>query len=396
MQIDLSNDEAFHVDIRSARSVSQAIGRILRAPGIDALVKEIAEGAWYRRYRSDDLSDHSAKDIAQELFESGYPEALGKISDITEDAERGMDDEADEAMADASEFKRIVEALCERFPRSSEEDISDRLKEALREKVIEALETHDDSKEVDAIPDHVRVEVVHYFGMGELSPDDRYFDYVSNVFGPGTAVPDERLAAFFEGLNIDFAAFVAHVREVKGIDLRGGPSDEELVGWLTAADYIVDRGTARERALKRAEEWKSFAPAHDAERPALLSHKDAWTVLTESTGSGVPCFVTRVPLKQLLELEWDAPLQFKPDMGYGERGGGFVGIYDPVNGSGYLERPAAPVRIPAGTDGWRVSGRGGYEVDSTFSMVGACYYTNVEALPAPVPEAEPEAAAPGM
>jgi hypothetical protein len=394
MQIELNQGETFHVDIRSARSAAQAIGRIAGAPGVDALVNFIAQGSYYARYRSDDLSDHSAKDIAQELFESGFLAALGKVSDITEDAERGMDDEADEAMSESSAFKEVVEALGERFPRSSEEDLSDRLKEALREKVVAAMETLDDSKEVDAIPDHVRVEVVHYFGMGELSPDDRYIEHVSNVFSPGTAIPDERLAAFFEGLNIDFAAFAAHVREQRDIDLRGGPSDAKLVDWLTSSDYVVDRDTARERALKRAGQWQSFAPSHDPERPALLSHKDAWTVLTEATGSGVPCFVTRVPLKQLLELDWETPLRFNPEKGYGERGGGFVGIYDPVNGSGYLERPEAPVRIPEGTDGWRVSGRGGYEVDRTFGMVGACYYTKVEALPAPEPE--PEAAVPGM
>ena len=394
MRVDLGGEKVFEVDVQGARSVAQAIGRISRAPGVGELVNAIAEGAYYARYRSDELSDHSAKDIAQELFESGYLAALGKISDIAEDAEDGLEIEANEAMSNSSAFKDVVEALAERFPRSTEEDLSDRLQEALRERVVEALEAHDTSKEIDAIPDHVRVEVVYYFGMGELPPDDRYISHRSNVFEPGTAIPDERLASFFEGLNIDFDAFAAHVSAEKGINLRGGPSDAALVDWLTRSDYLGDRDHARSRALTRAAEWQAFSPSHDPENPALLSHDRAWTVLTESSGSGVPCFVARVPLKQLLEHDWDLPLRFNPTERYGGRTGGLVGIYDPLNGSGHLSMVEAPVRIPAGTDGWRVSGRGGYAVDSVFGMVGTCYYATVEALPAP--EAEPEAVTPGM
>jgi hypothetical protein len=396
MRIDLGGGKAFEVDIQGARSANQAVARIARAPGVDALVNAIAERAYYARYRPEDLSDNSAKDVAQELFESGYLAALGKISDITEDVDNGMEDEADNAMSDASAFKGIVEALGERFPRGSEDDMAERLKSALRDRVIDALETLDTSKEADAIPDHVRVEVVHYFGMGELSPDDRYMRYEGNVFEPGTAIPDERLAAFFEGLNIDFSAFAAHVAKEQGVDLRGGASDAALVDWLTQSDYLGDRDSARERALSRAAAWQAFAPSHDAERPALLSPERAWTVLTEATGSGVPCFVARVPLKQLLEVEWDTPLRFDSAKGYREQTGGFVGIYDPVNGSGHIERTEASVQVPAGTDGWRVSGRGGYAVDSVFGIVGSCYYATVEAVPAPEPKPEVEVEAPRM
>ncbi len=404
MWIKTGNDTGFALDTRGARTAEKLIARLVKAPKFPELAKAIADGAYYSRYEVwQDMSDGTAKDIAHELFESGSLAALGKISDLVDDGE-GNEPEtrADEVMDDSSEFQDLVETLAEHLGIDDSEDLANDLKEVLRAGVAEAMEAADDSKEADIVPSHQRVEIVHYFGMGDLAPDDRYIQHVSNVFTPGTAIPDERLAAFFEGLNVDFEGFRAHVLAEQGVDLKGGPGDEALVAWLTDADYIGDRGYARQRAVERAGQWQAFAPGHDAEAPALLSHKDAWTVLTEATGSGVPCFVTRAPLDKLLSLDWDTPLRFEPTPEYGKGTGGFVGIYDPVNGSGYLERPAAPVTVPAGLEGWSVSGRYGYDVDGTFGMVGSCYYTRVEALPAPEAKAdieasdEPEAPGPGM
>ena len=386
MRIELKGVPAFDVDLDGAGDVESAVERLASSPGMAAVTQAIGKGSYYARFETwSDMSDSTAKDIAQALFEEGPLGALGKIADMVQDAnDSEPESRADEVMDGSGEFKGLVAALAEHLDMDEDDDeISDALKEALRAYVAEAMEAADDSKEADIVPSHVRVEVVHYFGMGELSPDDRYVQNVSNVFGPGTAVPDERLAAFFQGMNVDFEGFRDHVLADQGVDLRGGPGDEGLVSWLAEADYIGDRDRARERAVERAAAWKAFSPEHDGERPALLSHADAWTVLSESTGGGVPCFVARVPLAKLLDLDWETPLRFSPSSGYRQDTGGFAGIYDPVNGSGYIERAAAPVEIPAGTEGWRVSGRGGYAVDDTFGIVGTYYYADVEALPAP-------------
>lgn len=400
MRIEFRGLPAIEVKVGMTRKPERIIAKIVQAPGMAAVIESIAKDSWYERYPSwDDVSERSAGKVAQALFRGGRDGGEEALIELAET--NGNEPEADfnQMFEDkrADDAEAIVSAVAEHCG-AEEDDVRSLLQEAIQEDCLQRMEDLDESKPSDIVPDHVRVEVVHFFGLEGLGVDDRYLSYASNVFNLGTAEPDERLAAFFEGLNVDFAGFREHVRAEEGVDLAGGPGDEALVQWLTDADYIGDRDRARGRAVERAKAWQAFSPSHDASRQPTLGNDDALTVLTEATQGGVPCFVARVKLKDLLAQDWEAPLRFDPTGGYRGETGGFVGIFDPLNGSGYIERARVPVHIPAGTQDWRVSGLDIRSVDDTFGIVPSFYHADPVALPVPAAEAEPdqEAPAPGM
>ncbi len=396
MRIEFRGLPAIEVKVGMTRKPERIVAKVMQAPGMDAVVESIAKDSWYERYTTwDDMSKDSAATVARALFREGPGAVEDALIELAEGYSEEPETEYNRMFADkrSNDVEDMVRAIAEHCD-ADEDDVRDLLKEALREDCLQRMEDLDESKPSDIVPDHVRVEVVHFFGLGGLAVDDRYMDHVSNVFSLGTAVPDGRLAAFFEGLNIDFAGFREHVRAEEGVDLLAGPGDEALVGWLTAADYHGDRDRARARALDRAAAWQSFSPGHDPSRPATLDNEGAMTVLTEASYGGVPCFVARVRLKDLAAADWEAPMRFDPTGGYQGETGGFVGIYQPSNGSGHIERAAAPVAIPAGTQDWRA----GLDVDETFGIVPSFYYADPVALPAPSAdvELEQDAPAPGM
>jgi len=371
-------------------------------PDFVKAVEERASGLGYERFsRWDELGEDTAKTIAQALFDSGPDAAETAIDELCSGIENSPEEYFD-AMFDSDNGLRglrdaVVQAALEADEDLDEDDFGREVRSAMRELAAEAMVAADTSKPLDVIPSHAVVEVYKIFGVDGPADDVDQVSVqnVSPVFRVGTVIPGQGLQAFFEAANLSFGDFAAHVAETDGVDLRAGPGDEALVAWLTAADYWGDRGAARERALQRAGQWRDFRPGHAPDKPSVITAEDMYTVIENAGGYSFPMFVSRPRLKELLAHDWTRGLEFGPDTSLGGRSfsGGFVGLFDSLNGSGYVTEARAPVTVAPGLDGWKVSGRHGSSVDDVFGIVGTAYRVGTKALPAPEPEPE---VAPGM
>ena len=180
-----------------------------------------------------------------------------------------------------------------------------------------------------------------------------------------------------------------------GVNLRGGPKDKKLIEWLAKGDYIKrgnnpDDPQILSNAAARAIAWKAFAPNKDASRPAILTPAKLETVLTESGYGGLPVYVCRMTLAAMIDADWTRPVVMAPLRGREKQSGGYVGIYNPWNGSGDIQEVEAPMPLPPGSEAWKISGVYGRAVDECFGIVD--HYYHADPKPAePAPESEPEA-----
>lgn len=373
------------VEIPDTTDAKAAVTVICAHAAVEAEIASLARTAGYRRFESgQDLDQKTADELANVFFEQGRDAAEDFIStEIVDEYNNGAENYLHEVMVKGSrEMGRLLDAIADPIEDITGEDkdaIVPLVVEALKERICEKLEEADDSKPFDIIPSHIRVEAFRAFGDdGSMAIEDLALtDFVSNVFSLQSVMPNDNLRHLFEAANIGIDDFAAHVMAEHGVNLRGGPKDKALIAWLVGGDYIKqpDDPQALSNAAARAIAWKSFAPKHDPERPAMLPLKNFGYLFSEASYGGVPCFVCRMPLGKLLDFDWTQPVMMAPSGPKG-KSGGFIAVYNPWNGSGDVQPVDHPMALPPGREGWKVSGQYGYAVDKVFGIVSHCYYAD--------------------
>jgi hypothetical protein len=372
------------VEISDTADAEAAVSAICAHAAVDAEIAALIGGAGYRRFESgQDLNQKTADEIAAIFFEQGREAAEDFISnEIVDEYDNGADNYLYEVLLKSSrEMRRLLDAITEPIGDRTGENrdvIVTLVVEAMKRRLCEQLEAADDSKPFDIIPSHVRVEAFRTFGDdGSTAIEDLALnDYVSNVFSLQSLMPNDNLKALFEAANISMDEFAAYVMTEHGVNLRGGPKDRKLISWLVLGDYIKqpDDPQALSNAAARAIAWKSFAPKKDPDLPSMLSLEKFSCLFSESSYGGVPCFVCRMPLRKVLDFDWSQPILMQST---GPKGsGGFIGIYNPWNGSGDVQSVSHPMPLPAGREGWKVSGQYGCAVDSVFGIVEHHYHAD--------------------
>lgn len=381
------------IEIADPQSAEEGVAAVCAHEGIRADIEALAAGAGYRRYEcARELPPGVAGEIACALVERGREAADEFIAnEIVDEYRSGPERFFHETMTGGREFGALLDALAGPIEDAFgiETDVaSAMIVEGLKDRTCDALAAADDSKPIDVVPPHLRVEMYRIFGIEDGADADEvaFDDYVSNVMSLRSVMPGEAMKRLFEGVNADFDAFVSLIGDAYGVNLRGGAGDAALVDWLAAGDYLrkPDDPRVRSDAAARAAAWQAFAPAYDPDLPTAAADADLHEILENSSKGGLPCYVCRLRLADLMKFDWTQPIMTAQS---GSRiSGGFVGIFEPFNGSGHLVRAESSVMLPPGRAGWRVSGVHGVAVDKVFENVGGCYHADLkvdERRPAP-------------
>jgi len=273
-------------------------------------------------------------------------------------------------------------------------DLGDLLKEELSDDIQEWLSEFDDTAPFDIIPNHARVEVAFVVDYGSLGIDDLQTQHIGHGSSIDTVMPNANFLRFLKLINMAPSEYIAAcVKE--GRDPSVPVIGEELddyqarrierlaLEWQAVLD--VERGTSEaisklplssEYAIT---EWNSrvdlINTIKDYDRPCAISDKDVVNIVENASYGGVATFVARVPLKDLISGVLTKPFMAE---------GGFVGLHDFINGSGYIETPRAAVLIDPAVGQFFIQSTRKDAVDDVYGIVSSCY--NIKMTPYEAPE----------
>ncbi len=227
MRIELKGLPAIEVESGDNPKGHELVERVLASDGIEAVIEEIAKSSYYSAYATwDSMEKSTAKDIAEALFDGGVTAAEDKVIEIVDSGGSAAHEEYRQMMAPRGHGNtKNLDIIAEAIAEACDEFVSgirEALVEGLQDPVIEAFQDADESNVLDVVPDHVRVEVIYFFGLEGGAFDDHYTQNESNVSNLGTIRPDENLAAAFTGFNLPIAAFREAVKAKYGFDMAAG------------------------------------------------------------------------------------------------------------------------------------------------------------------------------
>jgi len=389
MKIKLGIGEA-EVDVSERDTEEDVAAKIAALAPVVAIAKEVGASAYFRAFETfDGMSDSTAREIAARWLESRDGE--GGIGDLFIENDWCQDGDAyfreggpkDELV---SRLEAAVEAVTDAFEDLDADEIMEALVEALREDCVQAMYDNDASTPADAIPRHVTVELPFIPDYGDRGIEDLFTSHTDTVSGSETVIPDAALMRALKFFNVSPREFVEEAAR-RGIDLVSGEvgegtsdyrrrqAEENALRWCAVLD--VEAGSTGNisrlplRSQGEIADWNETVElartAKDHDRPASLSMDSLFTVLDNATYGGVPCYVMRVPLKDLVAGKFDTPFLAT---------GGFVGLHDFINGSGYIEAPDGPVLIDPSNGGFRVR-ESKDEVDDVYGIVHRYYEARV-------------------
>jgi hypothetical protein len=272
--------------------------------------------------------------------------------------------------------------------------IRDDFHEILEDDIATWLSEFDKSAPTDIIPSHADVEVAFVLGYGVLGIDDlqtRHFDHMSAL---DTVLPTANFLRFLKLINMAPSEYIAICAEEgrdpsivtpteNMSDFRKEELERHALEWQAVLD--VERGTndfiskLPLRGNYEIAEWNSrvelIQSIKDYDRPASVSAKDLVNIVDNASYGGVATFAARLPLKDMVEGKFDKPFLAQ---------GGFVGLHDFVNGSGYIETPAAPILIDPAVCRMFVQTKRKDAIDEVYSIVPNAY--RIKTMPFELPE----------
>lgn len=397
MIISLGIDADTTVEVAAEDDEEAVATKLSELPAINSIARQVGETSGFAAFETENDMDQSvARELA--LAYAGNGDGEGGFSDLF--VERGWDVDGDSYFRQAGvqdelekKLAPAVDAIVEEFPDLDGDTVMSGLTEMLREECVQAMHDSDTSKPADAIPSHVTIELPFVPDGHLFAIDDMFTSHHDVVFSAETAIPDSNLIRVLKFFNISPREFVDEAAR-RGIDLTSGKADEG------ASDYrrrqaeenalrwraVLDIGSGSTENISRLPlngkheiaEWNRTVEmartAKDHDRPASLSMDGLFTVLDNASYGGVAVYVCRVPLKEFVSGKYDRPFLAT---------GGFVGVHDFINGSGYIETPDAPVLIDPSKGSYRIS-PGKDAVDDVYGIVGSYY--RAETSPAEIPE----------
>lgn len=390
VKITLSTDPKIEFDI-AENSTEETVAEALAANknAVEYAVK-IARDSGYNRYYSDGYSSFAESTLRD--ITNAYLSGDEGLEYLTELLERDEYDHYYEYVRKPI-LKDLLNELSDAFYdddlRFDIEDIVEQFLEEIKDDLFEAMCEKDESSFTDAIHHHETIEVSFIPHANLLSFDDLQTDYVSVCSGPETIYPNANFMRALQFFNISPSEFVSEAKQ-RGIDLLN-PSTEHLsefgqeglfnLAHRWAAILDIEKGnTDYVKSLRLSDkydydikDWNKVVDivryAKDFDRPAALSMDDLFTVLTEATQGGNPTFACRVSVRDILNGLLDKPFLAK---------GGFTGIHNYSNGSGYIEVTSNEILIDPAKGRWATK-FGRYTVDEVYGMVSKYY--NISTTP---------------
>lgn len=347
-----------------------------------AALAPVASRESFERFdRYDQYEGPGSEDWAQQVcaaFLREGPEAAEAY--VSETIGRSAEDYYDHNMAGQLGSKRMVAAIAKglsaAFP---DEDLHDLLVAAgdmIRGRMAEALEDADKSKPYDAIASSIRVLVAFMPGQEDGIPnvEDESIQGADKSTHPEYVEPGRLLAAYLSFVNVPKDELLAAWRE-----------REHSVDPLNPVRTPVDSDYSWDRKIERAKEWAEFDWPTDPARPRLQTPEDILEVMENAGYCSVPTLAFRVPLKDFLTRDWDAPLQLSPDT----RGRvGQLGLHNFIHGGGHTRANHEAITLPAGRGGFISTENTAYGFNKIYDFLPS--YLDVAIADGPKVEAAPE------
>ena len=355
-----------------------------------AALATFAEKEGFERFdRYDQYDGNGSEGWGQKVLETFLREGADAAEDfVAETIARSAEDYYDANMSSQKGIKRMVGAIAKGLTKAfPDEDLDDLLEAAgdmLRGRMAEALEAADTSKPMDGIASSIRVIVGFMPGQEDGIPnvEDESIQGADKSIHPEYVVPERLLAAYLSFVNV--------------------PKDELLAAWtelavdpLNPLRLAHDTDYDFERRVERAGQWAAFDWPTDPERPRLQTPEQILEVMENAGYCSVPTLAFRVPLKDFLTRDWEAPLH----LAAGPHGRvGDLGLHNFIHGGGYTRANTEAVTLPAGRGGFISTETTAYGYASVYDMSKS--YLDVAFTDGPRQEAAPEepanSPAPGM
>lgn len=352
--------------------------------GIAAVVeiaRQTGGGSHFSEFDSDDDLDRS---VASEIAAAYLNDREGGVQQLFFARDWGQKAEDYFRNAGVAEdlkasLREAVAALAEGLSDVDEDELLDAVIDRLEGAAVEAMYLNDKSTPADAVPSHVVVEMPFIPDAHLLGIDDMFTGHSGVCFSAATAVPNSNFIRALKFFNVSPLEFVEEAAR-RGVDLTDPENGDNALRWKA----VLDVGTGSTLNISKLPlsgkyeiaDWnETVALAHtarDFDRQPSLTMDSLFTVLDNASYGGVPVYVARLPLKEILAGKFDKPFLAT---------GGFIGIHDFLNGSGYIKKPDAPVLIDPSKGEFMPRGRG--TVDAVYGIVGSCY--RAEIVPTEVP-----------
>lgn len=388
MEITVNEENGAVVDIDENASLEDIVEKLTASEAVMDIAKKVGAASFYSEFGRDGSSFDAKwlRDVARAYFDGGHDAAYSFIVDDripspTEEAYHSyVKDELIKALSP------IVEQICEieRFE-FADDTIEELLSDGLSDICAEAMDDADTSVLTDMFNRHDKVEIAFGIDLNVLAVDDLHIYHSRGYCVSSEDVdPDANFMRMFKLFNVHPMAFVEYLTTEKGFDPR--------VPDVQSSEGDED-GYRAKVAREHANRWVAFCEAattgkvsdqtasalggvfqgwirdlelesrnvHDIDRPAAVLVEDIFEMIENASYGGVPVYVARYPIADLLNGKLDEPFVAK---------GGQIGIHDFINGSGHVITLEGEVLINPRAGGYRAS-----NIDDVYGIVSR-YYDN--------------------
>ncbi len=385
MKVAILREPLVEIEVGKKEDLDTVLERIAALPEVVAIAEKVGSDSYYRRYYQENrvASNHELRPIADAILKGididGYGEDAYDY--YVHNAKRDLEG----AMTD------IVDALTEieRF-QYADDEIREGLAEKLRETCIETMEEKDTSTLADNYGDWDKVELSFAIDMRKLGFDDLQVEHNrDHQFDAWTANPNANLMRMFKMFNIHPTAFIDAVIEKYGQDPRVPFVDERhkdqdwrvrdaekiAAKWRRFCN-IAELGASGVGPVDGLDQYEQREIAeivavaktvHDIDRPAAFDMRTLLLIMEEASYGGTPVFTARYPIKDVINGKLDQPFLAT---------GGFIGIHNFSNGSGYVENAMSEVLINPSVGGFTT-----LSINDTYGIVES--YFDCTTKPAP-------------
>jgi hypothetical protein len=385
MKVAILQEPLVEIEIGDDEELDAVLERVAALPEVIAIAEKVGKESYYEKFsRENTVYDNSQLQPIAKAFLSGNYEELNELED-----EWGNDVGVsyNETVADdlKGAFDDIADALVELGQFSGEEDtVKDTLEENLRQECMDAMEEADKTTFADRFGSHDKIELSFALDMNVLGFDDLQVQHIrEHQFDAWTADPNANLMRMFKMFNIDPVKFIEAMTEKYGQDPRVPFVEEKYKD----QHYRVDEAEKVAAKWKRFDDIARFGASgvgstdhldtyeqreireiisvartfNDIDRPAAFDMDTLFLIMSEASYGGTPCYTARYPIADIIKGKLDHPFLAT---------GGFVGIHNFSNGSGYVEIAKAEVLVNPAVGGFTAN-----SIDGTYSIVGS-YYDN--------------------
>lgn len=351
-----------------ARTVSEAARVALRSEEAAAAINRVVLRAGFRRYSPAvaDLSPGAAAATAESFFATGsrneaecqleaHLNHASALADLLEDMRHSR-------LVSAVE-SAVREAVLDRFPAASPEEVSGRVSSVLVEELTEAIGAADDSSPLEALRGS-EIVACYVPGLSKGGLASTMTSFWTDESSCLTVKPDFAFMRFLELANIEVPEWIDAVQKATG--------------------HRVDDNGPEEWHAERAEAWRQAACGHDKSRGALAKPARLVQAVDACYLGFTPLIAFNADAGRLCARDWSCPLSLK---------GGILGLHDFLNGSGDPVRFEQKVVIEAAVGDMMLGEGRSCDFEEVHGFVKSSFRSKVSDEPSsPSPVSEPIAA----